>query len=199
MCRWKWNLYSCRFTLLLLQTELQGFTQEPTQAACRHSKCFLHYSPFVWRMHWSLLVPLTKSHYCGGLMVSLVLAWTKWRTCRWVGSDLRSPANPVASVCCEPEQRVLTGVSHPSDPIASSHPQLNSSPPGQNDRHLSDDIFKYISMNEKILILISLKFVPMSPIDNMSALVQVMVWCWTGSKPLPEPILTKFTDAYMQH
>ena len=51
---------------------------------------------------------------------------------------------------------------------------------------LADDIFKSIFLNEKyrILIKISLKFVPRSPIDN---------------KPLPEPVVTQFTDAYMEN
>ena len=34
-------------------------------------------------------------------------------------------------------------------------------------------------------------------IDNKSVLVQVMTWCRTGSKPLPEPMLTWFTDTYI--
>ena len=50
-----------------------------------------------------------------------------------------------------------------------------------------------------IFIQISLKFVPKDPIDNKSALVQVMAWCWTGNKTFPEPMMTQFTDAYMQH
>ena len=60
----------------------------------------------------------------------------------------------------------------------------------------ADDIFKHIFLNEnvKISILISLKFVPKGPIDNKSALVQVMAWCWTGDKSLPDPMLTQFTD-----
>ena len=51
-------------------------------------------------------------------------------------------------------------------------------------------------MNEKfrILIQISLKFVPKGPNDNMPALVQVMAWHQTGDKPLPEPMLAEFTD-----
>ena len=67
--------------------------------------------------------------------------------------------------------------------------------------NLADDIFKCIFINEKfcILIRISLKFVPRGPIDNRPALVQVMAWHQTGDKPLPEPTLTQFTDAYMQH
>ena len=48
-------------------------------------------------------------------------------------------------------------------------------------------------------VWISPKFAPMSPIDNTSTLVQVMAWRRTGDKPLPEPMLTQFTDAYMRH
>ena len=42
-------------------------------------------------------------------------------------------------------------------------------------------------------------FVPTSLVDNNPALVQVMAWRQTGDKPLPEPMLTRFTHAYMQH
>ena len=41
-----------------------------------------------------------------------------------------------------------------------------------------------------------MKFVPVDPIDNISALVQVMCWRWTGYKPLPEPMMTKFYNNY---
>ena len=94
-------------------------------------------------------------------------------------------------------------------PIAHCHPLLwgggilvdhwstisslfNSSPPGQNGRHFRDDIFYCNFMNGKFctLIHISQKFVPKSPVGNMSALVQVMAWHRTGDKPLPEPRLT---------
>ena len=62
----------------------------------------------------------------------------------------------------------------------------------------ADDILKCIFMNEKfcISIQISLKFVPKGPIDNKSALVQVMACCITGDKPLSEPMLTRFADTY---
>ena len=78
---------------------------------------------------------------------------------------------------------------------------VNSSPPGQNGHHFTDNIFKCIFLNEKFCILIqtSLKFVPKGPIDNKWALVQVMDWWRTGDKPLSETMLTQFTDAYMQH
>ena len=36
-------------------------------------------------------------------------------------------------------------------------------------------------------------FVPKGPIDNKSALVQVMACHRIGDKPLPEPMLTQFT------
>ena len=54
------------------------------------------------------------------------------------------------------------------------------------------DIFKWIFLDENggILIHISLKFVPKSSIDNMTALAQVMAWRQTGNKPLPEPMIT---------
>ena len=50
---------------------------------------------------------------------------------------------------------------------------INSSPPGQNDRHFEDNIFRCIFVTEKFCVLfkISLKFVPKSPIDNIPALV----------------------------
>ena len=58
---------------------------------------------------------------------------------------------------------------------------------------LSNDIFKYIfwNKNDKILIQISFKFVPKTPIDNAPALVQLMAWRLTD-KPLPEPMMTQF-------
>ena len=66
---------------------------------------------------------------------------------------------------------------------------------------LADDNFKCIFFieNDRIPIRISLNFVPRSLIDNKPALVQVMAWRQTGDKPLPEPMITQFTDAYMRH
>ena len=66
---------------------------------------------------------------------------------------------------------------------------------------LANGIFKCIFLNEddKIPIQISVKLVPRSPIDNKLALDQVMAWRRAGNKPLPKPMLTQFTDAYMRH
>ena len=46
---------------------------------------------------------------------------------------------------------------------------------------------------------ILLKFVPRGPIENIPALVQIMVWCRSGDKPSSEPAMAKFKDAYMPH
>ena len=65
----------------------------------------------------------------------------------------------------------------------------------------ADDIFNCIFLNEKvrILIKISLKFVPKGLINNIQALVQIMAWRRIGDKPLSEPMLPRFSDAYMRH
>ena len=78
---------------------------------------------------------------------------------------------------------------------------VNSSPPEQNGRHFGRLHFKciFLKENDIIPIQISLKSVPVSPIDNKAALVQVMAWCRTGDKPLPEAMLIQFIDAYMRH
>ena len=51
--------------------------------------------------------------------------------------------------------------------------QFNSPPPDKMAAIVANDIFKCIFLNEngRILIQISLKFVPRSPIDNKPALV----------------------------
>ena len=55
----------------------------------------------------------------------------------------------------------------------------------QDGRHFADDIFKCIFLNENasILIQISLKFIPKSPIENIPVLVQIMAWRRLGDKP----------------
>ena len=79
--------------------------------------------------------------------------------------------------------------------------QVNSSPSGQNGHHFADGIFRCICVTEKfwIFIKISLNFVPEGLIDSNQALVEIMAWRRIGDKPLSEPMLTWFTDAYMRH
>ena len=65
----------------------------------------------------------------------------------------------------------------------------------------ADDNFKCIFLNEnhRILNQISLKFVPKGSIYNIPALVQIMAWRQIGDKSFSEPMLTRFTGAYMRH
>ena len=67
---------------------------------------------------------------------------------------------------------------------------FNTLRPRQNGRHYPDNIFKYIFLNENASISknVSLKFVPMGPINNIPALVQIMAWRHSGAKPLSEPM-----------
>ena len=80
-------------------------------------------------------------------------------------------------------QYVSTGPMYKSSLV-----HVNTLRPRQNGRHFPDDIFKRIFLNENvwILIIISVKFVPRGPINNIPTLVQVMAWRRPG-------------DAYMRH
>ena len=70
---------------------------------------------------------------------------------------------------------------------------INSSMLRRNIRHFADDIFKFIFVKENVWIPIKilLKFVPMGPINNIPALVQIMTWCRPGNKPLSEPMIVR--------
>ena len=77
-----------------------------------------------------------------------------------------------------------------SQGIGSHNIELVTLGPRQNGRYFPDNIFKCIFLNENVLISIkiSLKFVPMGPINNIPALVQIMAWRRPGDKPLSEPM-----------
>ena len=68
-------------------------------------------------------------------------------------------------------------------------------------RHFADGIVIHICLNKNcpFSIKISLNIFPLDPIDNKSALVQIMAWRRPGAKPLSEPMIAYFTDAYMHH
>ena len=61
----------------------------------------------------------------------------------------------------------------------------------KNGRHIPDDIFKRICLNENVSISlkISLKFVPKVQFNNIQALLQIMAWRRPGHKPLSEPMV----------
>ena len=88
----------------------------------------------------------------------------------------------------------------PLDSVLAWH--LNTlRPRRQNGWQFPDNIFKYIFLNENICILntIGPKFVPKGPIDNNTALVQIMAWRQTGAKSLSEATMAKVCNAYMRH
>ena len=68
---------------------------------------------------------------------------------------------------------------------------LNTLRPRQMGRHFADGTFKRIFLKEnvRISIKISLKFVPKCPINNITALFQIMAWRRPGDKPISEPMM----------
>ena len=50
----------------------------------------------------------------------------------------------------------------------------------------------FLDENVRILIKISLKFVPKGPVNNIPALVQIMAWHQPGDKPLSAPMMVRF-------
>ena len=84
-------------------------------------------------------------------------------------------------------------------PHGTSTWRLNTLRPRQNGRHFADGTFKsiFVDTDVWIAIEISLKYVPWGRIDNIPALVQIVAWRRRGDKPLPEPMMVQFTDAYL--
>ena len=62
----------------------------------------------------------------------------------------------------------------------------------QNGHYFADDIFKCIFLNKNIWISLysSQKFVPKVWVNNIPALVQIMVWRRPGGKSLSEAMIT---------
>ena len=73
----------------------------------------------------------------------------------------------------------------------SSQDEFNTMRSRQNGRRFAVDTLKRIFLNEnvRILIQISLKFVPKGPINNNPGLDQIMAWRRSGDKPLSEPMM----------
>ena len=68
---------------------------------------------------------------------------------------------------------------------------FNTLRPRKSGRHFADNIFKCISLNDKVWIpiKISLTFVPKGPINNTAALVKIMAWRQPDGKPLSQPMM----------
>ena len=78
--------------------------------------------------------------------------------------------------------------------------QLHSSPLDKMAAILADYIFKCTFLNEKFCILIQISlFVLEGSIHNNPLLGKITDWRQMGDKPLSEPMMTQFTDAYARH
>ena len=94
-----------------------------------------------------------------------------------------------------PEVRisVCKSVSCPKAISRRSHQSIfiNTLRPRQNGHRFANNTFKrnLLNGNVRISIKILLKFVPKGPINNNSALFQIMAWCRSGDKPLSEPMM----------
>ena len=80
-------------------------------------------------------------------------------------------------------------------------PYIHSSPSWQNGSHFrrwhfSMHFLKWHSYNSNSNFT---EICSQESNDNKPAVVQVMAWRQIGDKPLPEPMMAQFTDAYMRH
>ena len=104
-------------------------------------------------------------------------------TCRWetfLISFHRMEVYTHQIVCCKPAFQASVGANG-----------VNTLRLRQNGRRFADDTFRCIFLNKnvRISIEISLKFVPKGPINNILALVQIMIWRRSGDKPLSEAMM----------
>ena len=56
-----------------------------------------------------------------------------------------------------------------------------------------------LTLNICFLMEYLLQFISRSTVDSKQSLVQVIIWRGTGDNPLPELMMTKFSDAIWQH
>ena len=67
----------------------------------------------------------------------------------------------------------------------------------QNNLFAKDNfIYIFLNENDRIYRKISSQYVPGCPINDDLAVVQVIAWYREGGKPLPEPMLTQWRDAW---
>ena len=79
---------------------------------------------------------------------------------------------------------------------------MNTLSPGQDGHLFGGRHFQIKNSSMKSFYLDkknSLKFITKCPINNIPPLVQIMAWRRPGDKPLSEPMMVTFTDAFMRH
>ena len=124
-----------------------------------HRKPWVFFFSFFYRKPWRFIMSAWLS-----LVVLLLVITT---TCGATSNDNQSCLHWWLNWHHENSRLLVTCT------VINQYHSLNSSPPGQNGRHLADDIFRWIFVKENfcILIRISLNFVPECPIDNNPTLV----------------------------
>ena len=76
-------------------------------------------------------------------------------------------------------------------------PQFETLRPGQKKVHkAASNAFTCPKFDIFIFIHSILQFVPMGPVDNITALIQIMAQWWTDDMSLSEPMIVNFTEAY---
>ena len=65
------------------------------------------------------------------------------------------------------------------------------------DSDVSPGKMHFSNKNVSNSIKISLKFVPVGPINNIPALFQIMAWSRPGDKPLSEPMVASLQNTYI--
>ena len=115
-----------------------------------------------------------------------IVNWTPRNKLQWNfswNSNIFNQENALENVVCEMAS------------ILCRPPCVNTSRPGQNGRHFSDDTFKCIFLNENLRdsIQISPKFVPKGPVNDIPVLVQIMAWHQPGDEPLSEPMMVRLS------
>ena len=123
---------------------------------------------FLLRFHWSLF-PKCPTENIPALVQ--IMAW------HWSGD------RPLS------EPMMVSLLMH----ICVTLPQwVNTLRQRSNVCYFADDILNCIMFNTKALISIkmSLTIVPWGPVDNMTALFQIMAWHWKGNKPIFETMIT---------
>ena len=135
-----------------------------------------------------MLYPMSMSICCNSV----------WSNCKCIDRGILTGFNLILSLILKPKEnsRQFSMLSRESNSVC-----LTQLPLDKMAAILADDIFKCVFVNENVRMSIQiwLKFVPKSPIYNNSALVLVMIWRRTGDKPLPQAMMTHFTDAYIRH
>ena len=131
-------------------------------------------------------------HLSGGLHIFYINLW-KFPSDIWASPLEMSELSDVSNfTMCNISEGHVDNERQPALVQVIGGKQLTHHPRNKMAAISADNIFKYILLheNDRIQIQISLKLVPKSPIVNKPALLQVMAWCRTGDKPLPEPMMT---------